>query len=379
MTQPRRCNLGFIGCGQLMTHQHIQNAHRSRICRIHTLCDIDVAKMEAVARRYPPVKTTADYRRMLADPEVELVVIAMNPEKHAALAIEALEAGKDVYVEKPMGVSVAECRRIARAAKRTGRRLTTGFNRRFAPAYVDLKPYLSPRTGGLKMFYRIADFERWERADADRVLHEVVHIFDILCFLVGAEPVRVFAVRGTHHNDAIITLEFADRSIASILSTGRTEAIPKERLEIHWDRRAAEVEAFIEARYYHIPGAPDVTRFAGRVSDKATSLAYVKKFQSAKGLDCLRARCRDSARVYDDYEAGRITREQLVSGAAGYTEDKGWAGALDEMALSILEDRLPRNVTAVEGTRAVVLAEAANKSIATGRPVTLSPRQWECA
>ena len=264
------------------------------------------------------------------------------------------------------------------AARRTGRRLTTGFNRRFAPAYVDLLPHLAARTGGLKIFYRIADFERWQRADADRVLHEVVHIFDILCYLTGSQPVRVFAVRGSHPNDAILTLQFADESIAAILSTGRTESIPKEHLEIHWDRHAVEVTAFIEAQYYHVPGAPLVRRYAGRVSDKAKSLAYVKAFRSEKGLDILRARCRDGAQAYDDYEAGRLTRDEVVSGAAGYTEDKGWAGALDEMALSILEDRPPRNVTAVEGTRAVVMAMAANKSIATGRPVKLDPRQWEC-
>jgi predicted dehydrogenase len=359
-----------------MTHQHIQNAHRSKVCRVHTLCDLDVPKMQAVAKRYPPVKMTADYRQMLADEEVQLVVIAMNPAKHAALAIEAMQAGKDVYVEKPMGVSVAECRRIARVSRQTGRRLTTGFNRRFAPAYADLKGYLKDRTGGLKMFYRIADFERWQRADSDRVLHEVVHIFDILCYFTDAEPVSVYATRGSNHNDTVIALSFADESIATILSTGLTGSIPKERLEIHWDRRAAEVESFIEARYYHVPGAPLVKRYAGRVSDAARSHDYVKQFASAKGMDCLRSMAREAWSAYDAYEAGKLTREQVVSGARGYIEDKGWAGALDEMARSILEGRPPLNATAEEGTRAVVMAIAANKSIAIGRPVKLNERQW---
>jgi predicted dehydrogenase len=359
-----------------MTHQHIQNAHRSKVCRIHTLCDLDVPKMQAVARKYPPVKMTADYRRMLADPEVQLVVIAMSPEKHAALAIEAMRAGKDVYVEKPMGVSVAECRRIARVAKQTGRRVTTGFNRRFAPAYADLKPYLKDRAGGLKIFYRIADFERWQRADADRVLHEVVHIFDILCFFTDSQPVSIFANRGSHHNDTIIALSFADQSIATILSTGLTGSIPKEHVELHWDRQAAEVESFIEARYYHVPGAPLVKRYAGRVSDAARSHDYVKAFASAKGMDCLRSCLREAWSAYDAYEAGKLTREQVVSGARGYIEDKGWAAALDEMAWAILEGRPATNATAVEGTRAVVMAMAANKSIATGRAVKLDKRQW---
>ena len=96
-----------------------------------------------------------------------------------------------------MGVTLGECRRIARAARQAGRRITTGFNRRLAPAYTDLVRHLTPRRSGLTIFYRIADHERWERADSDRLLHEVVHIFDILCFLTGSEPVNVYATQGS--------------------------------------------------------------------------------------------------------------------------------------------------------------------------------------
>lgn len=376
METKTRCNLGFIGCGQLMTNQHIANAHRSPVCRVHTLCDIDTAKMEAVARRYPPHKTTADYRTLLADPEVQLAVIAMNAEKHAALAIEALRAGKDVYVEKPMGVTLAECRRIARVARQTGRRLTTGFNRRFAPAYQDLLPCLTPRAGGLKMFYRIADYERWERADGDRVLHELVHIFDILEFFAGVEPVRVYAGQGSQPNDTMIVLDFADRSIATILSTGRTGPIPKEHLEIHWEDKAVEVESFIEARFYHVPDTPTVRRYPGRISDKSSSLDYVEAFGREGGLDCLRTLLREAADQFGEHLAGRLTRDEVVARARGYTEDKGWAGALDEMARSILEGRAPGNATAVDGTRAVAVALAVRRSIATGRAQKLDARQW---
>lgn len=376
MDATRKCNLGFIGCGQLMTNQHIANASRSEVCRIHTLCDLDVAKMAAVAGRYPPRKTTADYRTLLADPEVQLVVIAMNAAKHAALAIEALRAGKDVYVEKPMGVTLAECRRIARTVRQTGRRLTTGFNRRFAPAYRDLLPHLATRDSSLTIFYRIADFERWERANDDRVLHELVHVFDVLQMFTGSEPVRVYANRGSHANDTIITLTFADQSIATILSTGRTGPIPKEHLEIHWDGKAVEVESFIEARYYHVPGAPLVRRYPGRISDKAASLDYVQAFGKEDGLDCLRELLREATAQFDDHLAGRLTREEVVAHARGYMEDKGWSRALDEMALAILEDRAPHNATAIDGTRAVAVALAARRAIATGHAVRLDARQW---
>lgn len=374
MSATTRCNLGFIGCGQLMTGQHIQNTHKSAVNRIHTLCDINRDRLNFVAGQYPPIRTTTDYQQLLADPAIQLVVIAMAPEKHAALAIAALQAGKDVYVEKPMGVSIAEAREIAAVARRTGRRLTTGFNRRFAPAYTDLKPYLAPRQGGLNIFYRIADIERWQRHDSPRLLHEVVHIFDILSYFVGAEPTTIHAVEGAHPNDNLITLTYADRSIAAILSTGRTGSIPKEHVELHWDMAAIEVESFVEARYYHVPQAPLVKRYGGRVSDTAGSLAALA---GEDGLDKLRELLRESAQLYDDALAGKLSKQDVERLSRGYIEEKGWAQALDEMGKSILENRPPTTATPTDAVRSLVLAEAAAESLRTHRPVNLDPAAWQ--
>jgi predicted dehydrogenase len=368
-----KCNVGFIGCGELMTGQHIQNAHRSKICRVHTLCDIDKARLEKIAAKYPPQKKATDYKTMLADPEVQLVVIAMNPEKHAAIALDALHAGKDVYVEKPMGVSLAEARELAQTAKKLGRRLTTGFNRRFAPAYLDLSKYLRPREGGLTIFYRIADRERWERHDSSRLLHELVHVFDIIPFFTGSEPTVVYANEGWHKNDNIITLTFADKSIATILSTGRTDSIPKERVELHWEQGAIEVESFVEARYYNIKDAPLVKRYPGRVSDTAGNL---QGLGDENGLEKLREILRESSQHYHAALAGKMTKEDVVAKSRGYLEEKGWAQALDEMALSILENRTPANATPSDGIRSIVVSEAAFESLRTGQAVKLDPKLW---
>jgi predicted dehydrogenase len=371
-----KCNVGFIGCGQLMTGQHIQNTHRSSVNRIHTLCDINEERLKFVADKYPPLKTTTNYKAMLADPEIQLVVIAMAPEKHAALAIESLQAGKDVYVEKPMGVSIEEAREIAATAKKLGRRVTTGFNRRFAPAYTDLKSYLNPRNGGLAIFYRIADRERWSRHDSPRILHEVVHVFDILCYFTDSEPLTIYASEGTHFNDNILTLTFADKSIATILSTGRTEGMPKEHVEIHWDDRSAEVESFIQSHFYHIPNAPLVKYYGARVSDFTTSHGVIDKFANKDGVDFLRSMLRDGAQTYDDALAGKITKQEVEKRAAGYLENKGWAEALDEMGRSILENRRPNNANPTDGIRSIVLAEAAYESIKKGASISLNPKAW---
>jgi predicted dehydrogenase len=377
MTEKReKCNVGFIGCGQLMTGQHIQNSHRSNVNRIHTLCDINEERLKFVAGKYPALKTTTKHAQLLADPEIQLVVIAMAPEKHAELALEAIKAGKDVYVEKPMGVSIHEAREIAATAKKLGRRVTTGFNRRFAPAYTDLKKFLNPRDGGLTIFYRIADRERWSRHDSPRILHEVVHIFDILCYFTDSQPVTIYANEGAHFNDNIITLSFADKSIATILSTGRTEGMPKEHVEIHWDDHSAEVEAFIQSHFNHIPNAPLVKYYGARVSDFTSAHGVIDKFANKDGVDFLRSMLRNGAQVYDDALAGKITKQDVEKSASGYLENKGWAEALDEMGRAILESRQPGNATPSDGIRSIVLAEAAYESIKKGTPVALNAKEW---
>ena len=275
-----------------------------------------------------------------------------------------------------MGVHIEEARQIAKTARKYGRRITTGFNRRFAPAYADLKRQLTPRDGALTIFYRIADRERWGRHDCARILHEVVHIFDILCFFIEAEPVLLYANEGGHFNDNIITLTFADKSIATILSTGRTEAMPKEHVEIHWDDHAAEVESFVQAHYYHIPKAPLVQYYPARVSDYTASHGVVDKFASKNGLDFLRSLLREGAEAYDEALAGKITKAEIERKAKGYLEDKGWAQALDEMGRAILENRQPANCTASDAVRSIVLAEAASESIRKRSAVKLSARSW---
>jgi predicted dehydrogenase len=239
---------------------------------------------------------------------------------------------------------------------------------------VELAKYLQPRQGGLTMFYRIADCERWQRHDSSRLLHELVHVFDILSFFVKSDPVSVFANEGWHMNDNTINIKYADKSIATILSTGRTECIPKERVEIHWDRSAVEVESFVEARYYHVKDAPLVKRYPGRISDTAGNL---DSFGGDNGMDALRQILRESAGLYDEALAGKLTKEQVVAKSRGYLENKGWADALDEMARAILEKRAPSNATPVDGIRSIVVTEAAFESLKTGRAVDVDPGQWQ--
>jgi predicted dehydrogenase/threonine dehydrogenase-like Zn-dependent dehydrogenase len=185
---------------------------------------------------------TTDYRELVADPSVHVVYVATRHDLHYAVARAAVEAGKAVFVEKPMTTSVADARELAEAVGRRGTLLTVGFNRRFSPHSARLAELLRPIAGPKSLLYRVnagtLPPEHWLLDPIEgggRLLGEGVHFFDMLRFLVGAEPVRVVAAaaRGRARDEASVAIEFADGSTGSLVYTGAgASGLGKERLEV---------------------------------------------------------------------------------------------------------------------------------------------------
>src|SRR5690606_16705551 len=100
-------------------------------------------------------RTATDYREALADPEVDLLIVATPHSLHASIAIDAAEAGKDLLVEKPMAIDEEELEEVyARVAATGGVRYSVGFNRRFAPASQRLKAWRDSHRGPCSVLYR---------------------------------------------------------------------------------------------------------------------------------------------------------------------------------------------------------------------------------
>ena len=101
--------------------------------------DLDAARAESLAKNFGIAQTYTDYRDLIRDPNVDLVSIAVPPDLHKSIALEAIEAGKHVLCEKPLGIDVASCERMIAAAKKAGRTLAVGFNHRYYPCVKFLK------------------------------------------------------------------------------------------------------------------------------------------------------------------------------------------------------------------------------------------------
>ncbi len=187
-------------------------------------------------------KGTTDYRELLDDPSVEVVYVATRHDLHYPIAKAAVEAGKAVFVEKPMTMTTAEGRDLVEAVARRGALLTVGFNRRFSPHAARLAELLRPIVAPKTLLYRVnagaLPPEHWLLDPGEgggRLLGEAVHFFDLLRFLAGAEPVRVqsAAPPGKARDDAVVALDFADGSVATLVYTGSgSPGAGKERVEV---------------------------------------------------------------------------------------------------------------------------------------------------
>ena len=133
MSQPLR--VAVVGCGGIAQMMHLPTlAERPDLFSIVGLADIDRRTLDAVGARYHVERRTSDHRELVAQPDVDAVLVLASG-LHREFVLAALDAGKHLFVEKPLGFSLAETEEIARAAKRSGCLLQVGYHKRFDPAY----------------------------------------------------------------------------------------------------------------------------------------------------------------------------------------------------------------------------------------------------
>ena len=147
--------------------------------------------------KFPHATTTDDYRKVLADPRIEVVFIMTPDYLHEEMALAALEAGKHIYLEKPMAITIEGCDRILETARRTGSRLFVGHNMRYFPAILKMKEIVDSgligdiQVGWCRHFINYggdAYFRDWhsERKNTTGLLlQKGAHDIDVMHFIMG--------------------------------------------------------------------------------------------------------------------------------------------------------------------------------------------------
>ena len=118
--EARLLRIGVVGAGPISQAAHFEACRKARNAELYAICDLAEDLLTEMAAIHHPHVTYLDYDEMLADPQVEAVIVATADQFHADHASQALAAGKHVLVEKPLGVSVEECEALRQHVKRLG-------------------------------------------------------------------------------------------------------------------------------------------------------------------------------------------------------------------------------------------------------------------
>ncbi len=250
--------VALVGASNIVRWAHMPRIKKTPNVTLRAVCATNGVRAKSYARRYGAAYCCTDYADILKDPAIDVVIITTRHQYHAEQALAALKAGKHVFVEKPMALTEDECRALLGAVRESGKRLSVGFNRRFAPSYRELKQFAARRSGPAVINCRInspgmsGSFWGADPSIGGAILGEAVHFIDLMYWLLGSEPVGVSAfslptgaAEPIGENNIAASFFFADGSIANFTyCTVGSKASQGERVEVFVNGGGAVAENF---------------------------------------------------------------------------------------------------------------------------------------
>lgn len=258
--------IGIIGAGNF-TKMTALPALKKQDAPIQSISSANGLSGTHLAKQYGIPKSTTDYREILADPQVGMVVITTRHNLHARMVIAALEADKDVFVEKPLCLNIQELEAIQKAAETSERSITVGFNRRFSPHIQAIKHALGKSPGPMNLSATInagaIPANAWVHdlaVGGGRIIGEACHFIDLLLYLAGSriEAVCMNALghsREVNTDNASILLRFSNGSngVVNYFSNGH-KGYSKERVEVYSQARVAIMDNFRRTEAFGFSG-----------------------------------------------------------------------------------------------------------------------------
>jgi predicted dehydrogenase/threonine dehydrogenase-like Zn-dependent dehydrogenase len=265
--------VGFIGAGSFAADVLLPALGRMNVPLVGVATARGVSARQA-GEQFGFRYLASDPQALLEDPEIGAIFIATRHDEHASLTARALEAGKAVFVEKPLAIDRMSLAAVLSAAKHA-RPLLVGFNRRFAPATLFVQQRLARLPGARMVQIRVnagalpsGDWLHDPAVGGGRIIGEGCHFIDLAIALVGARVTTVHAVplagadpAARLRDNVQITLGFADGSVAGIMYTAKGNAAAgKERVEVFAAGATAIIDDFRAAEFH----GGKVERWKGR-------------------------------------------------------------------------------------------------------------------
>lgn len=221
--------VALVGAGNIARWAHLPALRKASGAALHAVYSANGVRAKSYAQRFGAEYCATSYDAILEDQSIDVVLIASRNQSHAQQALAALRAGKHVFVEKPMAITELECRLLREAVEETGRSLTVGFNRRFAPDFLAVKKELAKRRGPAVLNCRVnspgiaGGYWMADPAIGGAILGEACHFIDLFYWLVESEPAEVSAyslptgnAEPVGENNVAATFRFEDGSIATL-------------------------------------------------------------------------------------------------------------------------------------------------------------------
>jgi predicted dehydrogenase len=311
----RLLRLGILGCGPISQIAHFDACRKARNAELYALCDLADDLRERMAAIHEPRVAYKRFEELLADPQVEAVLIGVADQFHVPLALQALEAGKHVLVEKPLGVTVEECEALRSRVSASRLTLQIGNNRRFDPGIAFAQKFIREELGeliALKAWYCDSTHRYtmtdnlqplvWQSAQARRpegnpkadkrryfILTHASHLVDTARFF-GGEIVSVRA-RLAERCGAFtwfIEVEFASDALGHLELTIPVRGDFEEGFQIYgergsvkghvflpWFHKASVVECFSEKdRQFHRPLGEDAHTYKLQIEGFADTILH---------------------------------------------------------------------------------------------------------
>ncbi len=286
----RGATLGFVGSGNYATSVLIP-AFKAAGARLKTVASSGGVSGLHAGRKFGFEATTTDTASVFFDAQVNAVVITTRHESHAGFVRQALTAGKHVFVEKPLCLTLGELAQIEGEVDRCASLAMTpilmvGFNRRFAPQIQKISSLLKGVTGP-KSFVMTVNAgtipkEHWTQdpeVGGGRIVGEVCHFIDLLRFLSCASisSLQRQTMDSSTKDTVTLLLNFADGSIGTIhYFANGSKAFPKERLEVFVAGRVLQLDNFRKLKGFGWPGFSRMKLWRQDKGQKACAAAFIK-------------------------------------------------------------------------------------------------------
>ena len=258
-----KIRLGLIGAGNFVRSTMLPIMKETRLFEFRGLATTGGVGGAQANDGTPFGYTTNNYQELLSDPEIDLIAVSTQHNSHAKFVIEALKAGKNVYCEKPLCLTLDELTAIKEAYEQSEGELFVGLNRRHAPLIQQIKREMkTDQIPAVYDFIGNAGFipkDHWvhdEAAGGGRILGEACHFVDLIQYLDGShlENLTVTAASNNAYpmnDNVLITLRFASGAIGNIVySSMGSKKYPKEQLRVLSNGSVYEMDNFIRLKKY---------------------------------------------------------------------------------------------------------------------------------